>query len=187
MGRRNASRKNLPFDPPPVNGPVCTWSAHPPRIESGLSGYQAPFPRDSHTLTATANAAGMLFLFGGYQHSSTASDISYVFSTRDFSISRLWTSGEGPSPRGSHGAALIDTTLLIYGGKTTHGDYCNLDSLYLLNLGMSDLLMSSRHQLNIALRSSIAKVVPRCGRWSRTRSLLPDHSRGRFQAFRLRW
>ncbi|KAI0277397.1 hypothetical protein BGY98DRAFT_979994, partial [Russula aff. rugulosa BPL654] len=45
---------------------VCTWSAHAP--QSGPS--PSPFPRDSHTLTAIATAAGELFLFGGYRRGS---------------------------------------------------------------------------------------------------------------------
>jgi hypothetical protein len=105
-----------------------------------------PFPRFSHTLTATATATGELFLFGGYVDSYASSDL-YAFSTRDFSATLLQTSGEVPAPRVSHGAALIGTTtLLICGGKTNFDDQ-NVrnqrqdDSLYLLNLGESDLLM----------------------------------------------
>ena len=65
-----------------------------------------------------------------------------MFSTRDFSTTLLQTSGEVPAPRARHGAALIGTTLLIFGGKTHSGDQylLNYDSLYLLNLGTSDLL-----------------------------------------------
>jgi hypothetical protein len=119
-------------------GPVCTWSAHGP--QSGPS--PSPFPRRAHTLTATV--AGELLLFGGWAQGAANSDL-YNFSTRDFSTTLLQTSGEVPSPRYAHGAALIGTTLLIYGGHTTIGDQneLNHDSVYLLNLGTSDLLMSS--------------------------------------------
>ena len=120
-------------------GPVCTWSAHAPQTGSSPS----PFPRHSHTLTATATAAGELFLFGGRELSPiSASNDLYVFSTQDFSTTLLQTSGEVPAPRFGHGAALIGTTLLICGG---YGDQntLNHDSVYLLNLGTSDLLMSS--------------------------------------------
>jgi hypothetical protein len=118
-------------------GPVCTWSAHVP--QSGPS--PSPFPRDSHTLTATATAAGELFLFGGWAHGAASSDL-YAFSTRDYSTTLLQTSGEVPTPCYAHGAALIGTTSLICG---SHGgqNVLNHDSLYLLNLGTSDLLMSS--------------------------------------------
>ena len=123
-------------------GPVCTWSALLPQHGSSPS----PFPRSSHSLTVTATAAGELFLFGGFAYSSTNSDL-YVFSTRDFTATFLQTSGEVATPRKEHGAALIGTTLLIYGGSYTnsaHGlDTLNSDSLCLLNLGMSNLLMSS--------------------------------------------
>ena len=69
-----------------------------------------------------------------------------MFSTRDFSTTLLQTSGaseEVPIPRAAHGAALIGTTLLICGGKTDFGDQflLNHDSVYLLNLGTSDLLI----------------------------------------------
>jgi hypothetical protein len=67
-----------------------------------------------------------------------------VFSTRDFSTTLLQTSGEVPTPRSAHGAALIGSTLLICGGLTSIGGrVLDHDSLYLLNLGTSDLLMSS--------------------------------------------
>ncbi len=66
----------------------------------------------------------------------------YVFSTRDFSTTLLQTSGEVPTPRRVHGAALVGTTLMICGGVTNFSDLDvqNHDSLYLLNLGTSDLL-----------------------------------------------
>jgi hypothetical protein len=138
------------FSPPPAHGlasrstqqprPVCTWSAHAP--QSGSS--PLPFRRSSHTLTATATAAGEFFLFGGFARGHASSDL-YVFSTRDFSTTLLRTSGETPAPRAAHGAALIGTTLLICGGRTDFGDHNvpSYDSLYFFNLGTSDLLMSS--------------------------------------------
>ena len=136
-----SSRKKLPTQQPgPVLGPVCTWSAHGPQPGSSRS----PFPRDSHTLTATANAAGELFLFGGHAYGSTSSDL-YVISTRDFTATLLQTKGEVPTPRCAHGAALIGTTLLIYGGTNTNSfdlNGLNSDSLCLLNLGTSGSLMS---------------------------------------------
>jgi hypothetical protein len=143
----SSSQKKPPFNPPPANGlasqstqqpqPVCTWSAHAPQSASPLL-----FPRSGHTLTATATAAGELFLFGGWVHGRAMNDL-YVFSTRDFSTTLLQTSGEVPAPRARHGAALIGTTLLVFGGKTKSGDkhLLNHDSLYLLNLGTSDLLL----------------------------------------------
>jgi hypothetical protein len=147
------SQTKLNFSPPPVNGLsphsltqqpplVCTWFEHAP--QSGPS--PSPFPRGSYTLTTTAPAAaaGEFLLFGGYVPSCVSSDL-YVFSARDFSSTLLQTSGEAPSPRATHGAALIGTTLLIFGGVTDYDDQCvlNVDSLYLLNLGTSDLLISS--------------------------------------------
>ena len=81
-------------------------------------------------------------------------------STRDFSTSLLKTSGEVPHPRGGHGAALIGTTLLICGGETSAGgrNVLNHDSLYLLNLGTSDILMSSstpaEHRFALQYRES---------------------------------
>jgi len=123
-------------------GPVCTWSAHTP--QSGAS--KSPLPRYYHALSATATAAGELFLFGGYAHTSsddryTWSNDLYVISTRDFSTTLLQTSGEVPSPRAAHGAALTSTIFLIWGGYMEDG--CPPDeSLRLLNLGTSYLLMS---------------------------------------------
>jgi hypothetical protein len=75
----------------------------------------------------------------------TASSDLYVFSTRDFSTTLLQTSGKVPTPRGTHGAALIGTTLLICGGTSDPGEQYVLNhiSLYLLDLGTSDLLVSN--------------------------------------------
>ena len=136
-------------DPPPANRlapqstqleqpqPVCTWSAHGPLCGPSPS----PFPRNNHTLTATA--AGEVFLFGGFkgQGFDCASSDLYLFSTRDFSTTLLQTSGKVPAPRAGHGAALIGTTLLICGGTSDLGyrNTLNHDSLYLLDLGTSDL------------------------------------------------
>ena len=149
-----SSQKKHHFNLPPDNGlassqstqqpwPVCTWSAHAPQFGPSPS----PFPRSSPTLTgtATATAAGEFLLFGGiigHIHRCASGDL-YVFSTRDFSTTLLQTSGEVPTPRGAHGAALIGTTLLIFGGTTSSSDQyvLNHDSLYLLNLGTSDLLI----------------------------------------------
>lgn len=172
------ARKRLPSNPPPANAPasqsprglrqqpfpaksrstsqsnqqpqlVCTWSVHT-TSQSGPS--PSAFPRNRHTLTATATAACELFLFGGYVHGSASSNL-YAFSTRDFSTTLLQTSGEAPHPRAAHGAALIDTTLLICGGKTSSGDQnvLNHDSIYLLNIGTSDLSMRSATLANHGL------------------------------------
>ena len=122
--------------------PVYPWPAH--ALPSGLSS--SPFPRSHYALSTTATAAGELFLFGGYLRSShSASNDLYVFSTRDLSTTLLRTSGEVPSPRMGHAAVLTSTFLLIWGGKATLQDVPNQredDSFYLLNLGMSDLLIS---------------------------------------------
>jgi hypothetical protein len=122
--------------------PVCTWSAHAPQCGQSPS----PFPRHSHTLTKTGTATGEVFVFGGFiGHVDwcTSNDL-YVFSTRDFSTTLLETSGEAPTPRARHGAALIGTTLLICGGTSDldRQSVLNHDSLYLLDLGTSDLLIS---------------------------------------------
>jgi len=117
--------------------PVCTWSTHTP--QSGQS--PSPFPRNYHTLTATTTAGGELLLFGGSVHTIASNDL-YVISTRDFSTTLLQTSGEVPAPRFAHVAALTSTSLLICRGGDNYGDVRD-DSLYLLNLGTSDSLMSS--------------------------------------------
>ena len=152
------SRKKHHFSPPPqaANGfasesqsstkqprrSVCIWSERAPQSESSPS----PFPRSSHTLTASvpATAAGELFLFGGFADGCASSDL-YIFSAWDFSTTLLETSGEVPTARATHGAALIGNNLLICGGTTNFGEQNvpNHDLLYLLNLGTSDLLMSS--------------------------------------------
>ena len=154
------SRAVLPFNPPSANEltsqstqeprPVCTWSAHGLRL--GRKRIGLPFPRSSHILTATATttAAGELFLFGNSLPGFSSSDL-YVFSTRNFSSSILQTSGKVPTSRVDDSAhsfttvALIGNTLLIRGGERNHGnqDVLNNDSLYLLNLGTSGILMSS--------------------------------------------
>jgi hypothetical protein len=168
--------------------PVCTWSAH----ASPFGPSPSPFPRSSHALTATATADGELFLFGGYAQGSARNDL-HVFSTWDFSTTLLQTSGEAPSPRTSHGAALASRHLLIWGGITNFKDRNVPDqlqdnSLYVLDLGTSYLLMSRPTPPDESfLCSSIARVDPRRSQWSwAQRPSLPYHDRGRFQALRLR-
>ena len=152
--------------------PTYAWSAH---ISPLLGQSPSPFPRDSHALSTTATAAGELFLFGGNTNSSrslSASNDLYMISTRDFSATLLNTSGDIPNPRLGHGAAFTGTSLLILGGWVTSKTRMHLkkhghdDSLYLLDLGTWDLLMSRPTSLAADQNffySSIAKVDPRRG------------------------
>ena len=164
-------KKLSPSNSAPVIGlashsrPVNPWSAH--ALTLGKS--PSPFPRFCHAISTTATATGELFLFGGHAHGSDRNDL-YLFSTRDFSTTLLQTRGETPSPRWAHGVALTSTLLLVWGGWTDSMNVqnCYDDSLYLLNLGMSDLLMSRPAPADQSfLPSSIAKVDPRRGQWSR--------------------
>ena len=109
----------------------------------------SPFPQFGHALSATASAAGELFLFGGVVDDSACKDL-YMFSwwelSATLSTTLLQTSREVPSPRVKHACARIGNGLLTWGGITdiTEGviNWPQDDSLYLLNIGMSDLLMS---------------------------------------------
>jgi len=100
----------------------------------------SPFPRYGHTLAA-ATAPGKLYLFGGLVEEVPTNDL-YVFYLRDLTATLLGTSGEIPSPRVEHAAALIDSVLLIWGGDTNTGDQeitgPRDNSLYLLNLVSRD-------------------------------------------------
>ncbi len=177
-------KKDSPSNSAPSHSqPVYPWSAHPLTL---VGHSPSPFPRYSHALSATATAAGELFLFGGFAHDSLRNDL-YVFSTRDFSTALLRTSGETPSPRSGHGAALTSTHLLVWGGLNPSKGFD--DSLYLLNLGMSDLFMPRLAPADQSfLPSSIARVDPRRGHRSRARrSLVPYRDFGWFQSLRLRW
>jgi len=189
-------KKHTPSNSVPAIGPashsqpVYPWSAH----TLTLVGHSpSPFPRSSHALSTTATAASELFLFGGNTHGGSPRDDLYVFSTRDFSTTLLRTSGETPSPRCAHGAALTSTLLLVWGGFTNFSrksvqNEGHDDSLYFLNLGTSDLLMSTPAPADQSfLLSSIARVDPRRGQWSPVRSLLPYHDFGWFEALRFRW
>ena len=178
----SAAAIGLASHPPPV----YSWSAH-----STPPSARPLFPRYGHSTTAAA--AGELFLFGGCAHDHTRNDL-YVFSTRDFSITQPGSKGETPGPRYGHGVALSGTLLLVWGGWTNFGgkyvqNKGHDDSLYLLNLGMSDLLISRPAPADQSfLPSSVAKVDPRHGQWSRAlRSFLPFRDFGWFQSLRLRW
>jgi hypothetical protein len=99
-------------------------------------------------LSTNTTAAGELFLFGGYVHGpkSSSNDL-YVISTRDFSTTHMQTSGDVPGPLFGHRSVLTSTILLIWGGISNLSDQSlqvqsNDDSLYLLNLGTSNVLMS---------------------------------------------
>jgi len=152
-------KKHTPSNSAPATGlaslsqPGYPWFAHTPQLGHSSS----PFPRYGHTLSTTATATGELFLFGGYAY-DYSNDL-YVFSTRDFSTTFLQTSGETPSPRYAHGAALTSTHLLVWGGLTK--DRVPDDSLYLLNLGMSDLSCQDSLQL---IRAS---CIPVSRKWTR--------------------
>ena len=153
--RRHLQSLSLQLQPHPSS--VNPWSEHrlnllpPTLLSENVSSFRvgpspSPFPRCGHTLPAIASAAGELFLFGGLVHKSPRNDL-YVFSTRDFSATLLQTKGDIPSPRFGHASALISTLLVIWGGATNTGDQGMPigpydDSLYLLNLGMLNLLMS---------------------------------------------
>jgi hypothetical protein len=167
--------------------PVYPWSAHAPPFGQSPS----PFHRNAYALSTSATAASELLLFGGYVHRSRSpSNDLYVISTRDFSTTLLQTSGDVPNPRYGHCAVLTNTILLIWGGMTNQNKQNQAldDSLYLLNLGTSDLLLSRPAPVDQNFfHSSIARVDPHRGQWSRTRpSLLPYHDFGRFQGLRLR-
>jgi hypothetical protein len=166
--------------------PVGPWSAHIP--PSGQ--WPSPFPRHRHAISTTATAAGELFLFGGVSNTCLLGDL-YGISTRDFSTTLFHTSGGVPSPRSGHCAMLVGTTLLIWGGTSDDEaqNSCNDDSFYLLNLGSRTFFMSTRAPAEQSfLRSSIGRVDPHPGQWSRAlRSFLPYHDVGRLQALRLRW
>jgi hypothetical protein len=91
-----------------------------------------------------------LFLFGGFVGGSARNDL-YAFSwwelSATLSATLLHTSGEVPSPRLRHAGARFGTVLLIWGGATNISDQGEIsgpydDSLYLLNIGTSDFLMS---------------------------------------------
>ena len=167
--------------------PIYPWSAHTLQFKQS----QSPFLRNSHALSTAATAAGELFLFGGYVHSSrSGSNDLHVISTHDFSTTLLQTSGDIPSPRYAHGTVFTSTILLVWGGMTNPSDQnAHDDSFYLFNLGTSDLLMSRPPPADQSfLRSSIARVDPHRGRWARTRrSFLPFHDVSGLQALRLRW
>ena len=170
---------------------VCPWSAHAHPFGQSPS----PFLRDSHALSTSATAAGELFLFGGYVHGSRSpSNDLYVISTRDFSTTLLQTSGDVPSPRFGHRTVLTSTILLVWGGMTNFRDQIMQnqaldDSLHLLNLGTSELLLSRPAPADQNFfPSSITRVDSHRCQWSRARrSLLPYHGVGRFKALRLRW
>ena len=171
--------------------PIYPWSAHTPSSTQSSS----PFPRHAHALSTTATVAGELFLFGGYIQStkSVINDL-HMFSTRDYSTAPMKTSGQAPNRRYGHRAAFTNTTLLIWGGVSNRSDRSaenrwDDDSLYLLNLGTSFLLMLRfvPDDQN-SFHSSIARVDPRRGRWSWAWQSFPPYRHvGRCKALRLRW
>lgn len=156
----------------------------------------SPFPRFGHALSATASAAGGLFLFGGVVDDSASNDL-YMFSwwklSATLSTTLLQTSGEVPSPRIKHACARIGNVLLTCGGITgiTEGViiWPQDDSLYLLDIGTLDLLTLRATLANQgSLLSSITRVDLRRVRWSRAHlSFSPCRDDGRFQVLRLRW
>jgi len=183
---KSQSQSHSP-QPKQQSQPVNPWSAHAPPLGQSPS----PLPRYGHALSTTATAAGELFLFGGCGYDSSYNDL-YVFSTRDFSSTLLQTSGGTPSPRQAHGAVLTSALLFVWGGWTDRKNVQNHgydDSVYLLNLGISDLLMSRPTPADYSfLPSSIARVDSHRGQWSRARRSFWQHRDfGWFQSLRLWW
>src|SRR6266403_1089110 len=188
-------KKHTPSNSAPAIGlashsqPVCPWAAHPP-----AGHLPSPSPRYSiHAISKTATATGELFLFGGHPQGFYSNDV-YSFSTRDFSTTLLQTSGETPGPCQGRCVALTGTHLLVRGGWALFSRenvqfQGHDDSLYLLNLGMSDLLMVRSAPADQSfLCSRIAIVDPRRGQWSRSRGPWPPyHDFGWIQSLRLRW
>ncbi|EJD51777.1 hypothetical protein AURDEDRAFT_111391 [Auricularia subglabra TFB-10046 SS5] len=99
-----------------------------------------PFPRYGHSLPATANAAGELYLFGGLVREAVRDDL-YCINSKDLSCKLVHTIGEVPSPRVGHASALVSSVLIVWGGDTNSksgpGEPQD-DSLYLLNLVTSE-------------------------------------------------
>ena len=158
--------------------PIYPWSAYAPSFTQSPS----PFPRHAHALSPTATVAGELFLFGGYvQSSKSVTNDLHMFSTRNFSTALMKTSGQAPNPRYGHRAAFTNTTLFILGGVTNRSDRnaenrCDDDSLYLLNLGTSCLLMLRFVPADQnSFHPSIARVDPRRGQWSWARRSFPPY------------
>ena len=146
-----------------MSPPLFPWSSYAPKLVKSPS----PFPRGGHALSTTTTATGELVLFGGYvPGSGSASKDLYLISTRDFSITRLKTSGDVPSPRHGHRAVLTGTTLLIWGGETDSGNNTqgqgDDDSIYLLNLGTLDLFECQDPRQLIR-----AFFVPESRKWAR--------------------
>jgi hypothetical protein len=155
--------------------PICPWSARRLNLLSNASPSQ--FRQSGYALTAIPAAAGDLFLFGGIEPNSGSSHNDfYGFSTRDLSITLLQTSGDVPSLRYGQAGALVGDDILIWGGATNTDDQGGIrkkgphdDALYLLNLGMLNLLISRPTLADQSfLRSRIAKVDPRRGQWSQS-------------------
>jgi hypothetical protein len=134
---------------PKQQRPICSWSARPLNFQSSNKNALPPqFHRSGRALPATATAAGELFLFGGIVDYAASNDL-YVISTRGLSVTLMQTSGAVTIPRAGHASALIGDDLLIWGGATNLGVKGEIrwggshdDSLYLLNLGTLDLLIS---------------------------------------------
>jgi len=96
-----------------------------------------PFPRYGHSLPATANAAGELYIFGGLVRDSVRDDL-YCIDSKNLQVKLVNTIGEVPSPRVGHASALVSSVLIVWGGDTNSKDGPGEpqdDSLYLLNLG----------------------------------------------------
>jgi hypothetical protein len=154
---------------------VFTWTrvccprrvCQPCSLDLCLSPLSPPFPQlildDPSVLALRLPSASYSSLEVMYTAVHCASNDLYVISARDFSTTLLQTSGEPPTPRAEHGAALrvIGTTLLICGG-TTNGkanfsdqNVIYHDSLYLLNFSTSESSPTSAdHNFALQYRES---------------------------------
>jgi hypothetical protein len=99
----------------------------------------SPFPRYGHSLLATGNRNGEIFMFGGLVGSNLSNEL-FCFSSRDQTFSLWQTYTDIPPPVVGHASAIVSNVLIVWGGETDGQlkttDRKKLDNgLYLLNLG----------------------------------------------------
>lgn len=80
-------------------------------------GAPRPFRRSGHSCVVYKD---QLIVFGGTDGQYHYNDI-WTFDTRTHTWSEFWVSGYVPSPREGHGAAIIDDTMYVFGGRGVDG------------------------------------------------------------------
>lgn len=121
-------------------GPIRPQHSHSPDVTPQTSN---PFPTRGHTAVVIPDADAQILLFGGFllKDDGTVKEATNAVhlvtgqgQSDEMSVSLIETSGDAPSPRAEHAAALVGRVLVVLGGVDMQRGLPD-GSLYFLDIG----------------------------------------------------